>query len=77
MLLHFNIAFHLAIDGQTEQAIQMLEDMLRVWALDFKQAWDENPALIEFSYNNSYHSSIGMTPYEVLYGSQCRTPLCW
>ena len=34
-------------------------------------------ALIEFAYNNSYHSSIDMAPYEALYGKQCRTPLCW
>ena len=32
---------------------------------------------MEFTYNNSYHSSIGMTPYEALYGQRCRTPLCW
>ncbi|GAU50224.1 hypothetical protein TSUD_141520 [Trifolium subterraneum] len=24
-----------------------------------------------------YHASIGMTPYEALYGRKCRTPLCW
>jgi len=43
--------------------------MLRAYTLDFKKAWDEQLALIEFSYNNSYHASIGMTPYEVLYGT--------
>src|SRR5581483_6420291 len=31
----------------------------------------------EFSYNNSYHSSIGMPPYQMLYGRKCRTPVCW
>jgi len=33
--------------------------------------------LVEFTNNNSYHSSIGMAPYEALYGKRCRTPLCW
>ena len=33
--------------------------------------------LVEFAYNNSYHSSIGMAPYEALYGRLCRTPTCW
>ena len=33
--------------------------------------------LMEFSYNNGYQSSIGMAPYEGLYGRRCRTPLCW
>ena len=34
-------------------------------------------ALIEFTYSNSFHSMIGMAPYEALYGRRCRTPLCW
>ena len=33
--------------------------------------------LAEFSYNNSHHSSIGMPPFELLYGRSCRTPICW
>ena len=32
---------------------------------------------MEFAYNNSYQSSIGMAPYEALYGRRCRTPMCW
>ena len=32
---------------------------------------------MEFAYNNSYQSSIGMAPYEALYGRKCRTPVCW
>ena len=32
---------------------------------------------MEFSYNNSYQASIGMAPYEALYGRKCRTPICW
>ena len=32
---------------------------------------------MEFAYNNSYHSSIEMAPYEALYGRKCRSPLCW
>ena len=33
--------------------------------------------LVEFTYNNSFQASIGMTPYEALYGRKCRTPICW
>ena len=33
--------------------------------------------LIEFAYNNSYHASIKMDPYEALYGRKCKSPLCW
>ena len=34
-------------------------------------------SLVELAYNDSYHASIGMAPYEALYGRKCRTPLCW
>ena len=33
--------------------------------------------MVEFTYNNSFHTNIGMTPYEALYGRRCRTSLCW
>ncbi|XP_070035369.1 uncharacterized protein, partial [Nicotiana tomentosiformis] len=65
------------IDGQAERTIQMLEDMLRACVLDFKGNWDDHLALIEFAYNNSYHSSIKMAPYEALYGRRCRSPVGW
>jgi hypothetical protein len=31
----------------------------------------------EFSYNNSYQASLGLSPFEALYGRKCRTPLMW
>ncbi|XP_070041629.1 uncharacterized protein, partial [Nicotiana tomentosiformis] len=65
------------IDGQAERTIQTLEDMLRACVLDFKGNWDDHLALIEFAYNNSYHSSIKMAPYEALYGRRCRSPVGW
>jgi len=45
--------------------------------MDHLRSWDEVLPLVEFTYNNSYQASIGMTPYEALYGRRCRTPLCW
>lgn len=51
--------------------------MLKSCVLNFKMNWDESLPLCEFAYNNSYHSSIGMAPFEDLYGRKCRTPLCW
>jgi len=44
---------------------------------DHLGAWDEVLPLIEFTYNNSFHASIGMAPYEALYGRKCRILLCW
>ncbi|XP_074297389.1 uncharacterized protein LOC141628110 [Silene latifolia] len=40
-------------------------------------SWEDQMDLIEFSYKNNYHTSIGMTPFEALYGRRCRSPICW
>ena len=75
--LNFSTAFHHQTDGQSERTIQTLEDMLRACVIEFTGSWDEHLPLIEFAYNNSYHSSIEMAPYEALYGRKCKTPVCW
>ena len=75
--LNFSTAFHPQTDGQSERVIQILEDMLRSCAIDYEGSWDRHIPLAEFVYNNSFQSSIGMAPYEALYGRKCRTPLCW
>ena len=55
----------------------MLEEMLRACVLDHKGSWEEHLPLVEFAYNNSYHASIQMAPYEALYGRPCRSSICW
>ena len=74
--LDFSIAFHPQTDGQSERTIQVLEDMLRACVIDFGGHWDKFLPLAEFSYNNSYHSSIDMDQFEALYGRRCRSPIC-
>ncbi|GKB32269.1 putative reverse transcriptase domain-containing protein [Tanacetum coccineum] len=64
-------------DGQSERTIQTLEDMLRACVIDFGNGWDRHLPLVEFSYNNSYHTSIKAAPFEALYGRKCRSPVCW
>ena len=75
--LNFSTAFHPQTDGQSERLIQVLEDMLRGCVMEFTGSWDKYIPLIEFSYNNSYQSSIGMAPYEALYGQRWRTLVYW
>ena len=75
--LNFSTTFHPQTDGQSERVIQILEDMLRSCVIDLEGSWDRHVSLVEFVYNNSFQSSIRMTPYEALYGRKCRTPLCW
>jgi transposase InsO family protein len=75
--LNFSSVYHPQIDGQTERVNQILEDMLRACALKDKKSWDKYLPYAEFSYNNSYQKSLKMSPFEVLYGCKCRTPLFW
>ena len=56
------------MDGQAERTIQTFEDMLRPCIINFKGIRDTHLPLVEFSYNNNYHSSIPIAPFEALYG---------
>jgi hypothetical protein len=51
--------------------------MLRACILQYDKNWDKCLPLAEFSYNNSYQTSLKMAPFEALYGGRCRTPLSW
>ncbi|GJT81568.1 putative reverse transcriptase domain-containing protein [Tanacetum coccineum] len=57
--LDMSTTYHPQTDGQSERTIQTLEDMLRACVLDFGGSWDVHLPLVEFSYNNSYHYSVG------------------
>nr|GEU53990.1 retrotransposon protein, putative, Ty3-gypsy subclass [Tanacetum cinerariifolium] len=59
------------------RTIQTLEDMLRACVLDFGKGWDKHLPLVEFSYNNSYHTSFKAALFDALYGRKCRSPICW
>ena len=75
--LNFSTTFHPQTDGQSERVIQILEDMLRSCVIDHEGSWNRHTPLVKFVYNNSFQSSIGMAPYEALYGRKCITLLCW
>jgi hypothetical protein len=70
-------AYHPQTDEQTERVNQILEDMLQVCIIHYGASWDKCLALAEFSYNNSYQSSLQMAPFEALYDRRCWTPLSW
>nr|GFA21274.1 putative reverse transcriptase domain-containing protein [Tanacetum cinerariifolium] len=70
-LLDMSTTYHPQTDGQSKRTIQTLKDMLRACVLDIEKCWDRHLPLVEFSYNNSYHTSIKATPFEALYGRQC------
>ena len=60
--LNFSTTYHPETDGQTERVNQVLEDMLRMYVMDQQNQWEKYLPLVEFAYNNSYHSSIQELP---------------
>ena len=64
---------HPQMDGKEET----LEDILKACIIDFTRNWDKHLPLVEFAYNNIFHSSISMAPYEAFYGRRCRSPIGW
>ncbi|GJZ61530.1 putative reverse transcriptase domain-containing protein, partial [Tanacetum coccineum] len=77
MRLDMSTAYHPQTDGQSERTLQTLEDMLRACVIDFGGSWDVHLPLAEFSYNNSYHTSIRCNLFEALYGRKCRSLMLW
>jgi transposase InsO family protein len=75
--LNFSSAYHPQMDGQTERVNQILEDMMRAYALKDSKSWDKCLSYAEFFYNNSYQKSLKMLRFKVLYGCKCQTPLFW
>ncbi|GKA56328.1 putative reverse transcriptase domain-containing protein [Tanacetum coccineum] len=61
-------AYHPQTDNQSERTIQTLKEMLRACVIDFGKGWDRHLPLVEFSYNNSYHTRIKAAPFKALYG---------
>nr|GEV14617.1 hypothetical protein [Tanacetum cinerariifolium] len=75
-IVYMSTAYHPETDGQSERMIQTLEDMLRACVMDFGSGWDNHLPLAEFSYNNSYHTSIKAAPFEALYRRKYRLHKC-
>lgn len=59
------MVFHPQTDGQAENSIDMLKDILKNYVIGFKGNLDDPLPLIEFADNNSYHSSIAITLFRL------------
>jgi transposase InsO family protein len=60
--IQFSTAYHPQTDGQTERVNQVLEDMLRMFVMQQPHKWEDYLHLVEFSYNNGHHESLGHEP---------------
>ncbi|CAM8943834.1 unnamed protein product [Rhodiola kirilowii] len=67
-LLAHMTAYHPQGDGQTEVVNRSMEDYLRCFVSDHQREWVSLLPWAEYSYNTALQSSIGMTPYEAVYG---------
>ena len=66
--LAMSLAYHPQTDGQSKVVNRSLEQYLRAFAHDKPNTWFDRLHLVEFWFNTNYHTSIKLTPYEVLYG---------
>eukprot|EP00253_Pinus_taeda_P027407 PITA_27407 len=75
--LNFSTSYHPQSDEQIERVNQVVEDMLRAYEMQQPTQWEEYLHLAEFVDNNGYHTSLQMSPFEVLYGQKFCTPSSW
>nr|GEY80568.1 hypothetical protein [Tanacetum cinerariifolium] len=73
--LDMSTAYHSQTNGQSMRTVQNLKDMLMACVLDFKGSWDVHFLLVEFSYNNSYHSSVRCASFKAFYADKRMKPL--
>jgi len=67
--LFMSSAYHPQMDGQTKRLNQCLEGFLHctgTWQ------WSKWLPVAEYWYNTAYHSTLGQSPFEILYGHSPR-----
>ena len=75
--LNFSTSFHSHTDGHDERLNQVLEDLLRMHVKEQPGKWEDYLHLVEFAYNNHYQALTRFSPFEILYGRKCNTPISW
>lgn len=70
--LRMSTAYHPETDGQTERVNQSIECFMRCFISSHPKKWSQWLGLCEFWYNTNWHSSLGKSPFEVIYGRQPR-----
>ncbi len=75
--LNLSTTYDPQTNGKNEIVNQVIEDMLRMYVMDQPSKWEDYLYLVEFSYNNGYHTSLNMSPFEALYGRMCNILVSW
>ncbi|KAL8103482.1 hypothetical protein AgCh_027899 [Apium graveolens] len=66
--LKMSSSYHPQTDGQTEIVNKCLQHYLRCFVSEETNSWHKFLGLAEWCYNTSFHSTIGQSPFEVVYG---------
>ena len=48
-----------------------------MYVKDWPGKWKDYLHLVEFAYNTNYQTSARFSPFEILYGLKCNTPISW
>jgi hypothetical protein len=75
--LNLITTYHPESDAKTKRTKRIIEDMLIMYVMDQPSEWEDHIHLVEFAYNNGYHASLKMSPFEALYGRKCNTLASW
>ena len=62
------MAFHLQMDGQIERQNQSLKVYLRIFVDEQQEDWAKLLPCTEFLYNNSIHTAISKSPFQLNLG---------
>ena len=67
--------YHPQSDGMVERFNHTLLSMLATTIADHPWDWEDNLCQLCYAYNTSVHSSIGYTPFFLMFGCQARLPV--
>ena len=48
-----------------------------MYVRDYPKKWEDYLHLVELAYNNHYQASTKLSPFEILCGRKCNTPISW
>src|SRR5271156_8471 len=75
--LKLSTAYPPQTDGQTEVMNQYIDQRLRPFVLYYQDNWSEMLPMIDYAQLTLPHDSIGMSPFQLLYGYEPRTSYDW
>jgi len=67
-------SFHPQANGRIERFWSSLKNMLRAYATEDQDTWDEVLPLLTYAYNSGVRVATGFSPHEVVFGREPKVP---